>query len=72
MKIEIDINDYNDIIDLLYKALHPSVKFDIYDFQNQSYTNEQIIAMLRFDAVMLSQVAIFEIQEKLKKYGENK
>lgn len=70
MKMEIDSKDYEDILALLDKALHPTVRFDIYDFNNQTYTNDQIISMLRFDAVMSSQIAIYEIQEKLKKYGD--
>jgi hypothetical protein len=72
MKVEIETEEYNKIMELLNKALHPEVRFDIYDFNNQAYSNEQIISMLRFDAIMSSQVAIFEIQEKLKKYGDKK
>jgi hypothetical protein len=72
MKIEIDINDYNNIMELIEKSLHPKVRFDIYDFVNNTYTNEEIISMMRYDAVMSSQVAIFEIQQKLRKYGESK
>lgn len=71
MKIEIDIKDYEEILKLLDKATRPEVRFDIYDFNNSCYSNDQIVSMLRFDAVMSSQVAIYEIQEKLKKYGDN-